>query len=84
MGANDVVITADAVITHGEPHPGNVMRGSRGPGGDRRPAHTVTQTTMVIRSAAISSGSVTESNEATLTWLLPNLSWAWFFLAPSW
>ncbi len=33
---------------------------------------------------AISSGSVTESNETTLTWLLPNLSWAWFFLAASW
>jgi hypothetical protein len=43
-----------------------------------------TQTTRVIRSAAISSGLVTESNETTLTWLLPNLSWAWFFLAPSW
>lgn len=42
------------------------------------------QTTRVTRSVAISSGSVTESNETTLTWLLPNLSWAWFFLAPSW
>jgi len=41
------------------------------------------QTTRVTRSAAISSGSITESNETTLTWLLPNLSWAWFFLAPS-
>jgi hypothetical protein len=42
------------------------------------------QMTRVIRSVAISCGSVTESNETTLTWLLPNLSWAWFFLAPSW
>src|SRR5262249_1511392 len=42
------------------------------------------QTTRVIRSAAISPGSVTESNETTLTWLLPNLSCAWFFRAPSW
>jgi len=44
----------------------------------------LTQTTRVTRSSAISVGSVTESNETTLTWHLPNLSWAWFFLAPSW
>jgi spectinomycin phosphotransferase len=28
--ASDVAAAAEAVITHGEPHPGNVMRGSRG------------------------------------------------------
>ena len=48
------------------------------------PRYGRAQMTKVIRSVAISCGSVTESNETTLTWLLPNLSWAWFFLAPSW
>jgi len=55
-----------------------------GGAGTRRPERLARQTTIVIRSEAISCGLVTESNETTLTWLLPNLSWAWFLRAPSW
>ena len=53
----------------GAPHQAGANRGQR---------------TMVMRSVAISCGSVTESNETTLTWDLPNLSWAWFFCAALW